>query len=276
MGTMKNFQKLLFTIGLFFFATSLFAQSQGETFFKQKCSACHTINKGRLVGPDLVNIHQKRNEEWLIKYIQSSQTMIQSGDSIAVAIFEEYNRLIMPDPQLSASEIKLVLDYIESSSGAVADIQISENSILKDITAAEINNGRNLFEGIKRFENGGPACISCHSVQSSLIFPGGKLSKDLTKIFESMNDAGIKAIISNPPFPVMMQAYNNSEVTEQETKELLAFLFYSNKNLQYQSHLNFDNTLLLAVLFGIILLGSIYSVMWLKVKKQNANYSVFR
>ena len=43
------------------------AQAQdGEALFKQNCGACHRVDKGRSVGPGLLDITTKRSEDWLI------------------------------------------------------------------------------------------------------------------------------------------------------------------------------------------------------------------
>ena len=74
--------------------TSLNAQNQGEKLFSQRCTACHTIGGGKLIGPDLANVQTQRTEEWIIKFVQSSQSLIKSGDSAAIAVFDEYNKII--------------------------------------------------------------------------------------------------------------------------------------------------------------------------------------
>ncbi|MCC7233514.1 MAG: cytochrome c [Bacteroidia bacterium] len=113
-----------FILTLFFLSVSLIASAQhpGETTFKQVCSACHSIGDGRLVGPDLKNVTQARPEEWLIKFIKSSQTVIKSGDKYADSLFQAYNKTVMPDQaSLGDAEIKNVLAFItEKSSGTGA------------------------------------------------------------------------------------------------------------------------------------------------------------
>lgn len=51
---------------------NLTAQTSGEEIFKSTCAACHTVNKGRLVGPDLSGVYLIRDNEWLIKFTRSS------------------------------------------------------------------------------------------------------------------------------------------------------------------------------------------------------------
>ncbi len=97
---------------LFIYNISSTAQKTPEENFKT-CAACHSIGKGRLVGPDLKGITEKFEEEWLIKFIQSSQTMVKNGDERAVKIFEEF-KIPMPDNNLSDDEVRALLEYIKN------------------------------------------------------------------------------------------------------------------------------------------------------------------
>jgi len=99
------------------FVFSMKAQD-GATEFNTKCAACHSIGNGRLVGPDLKGVHKKYNMKYLSKWIRSSQEVINSGDAKAIAMFEEYNSIVMPDfPDLKDADIKGIIDYIKSQSG---------------------------------------------------------------------------------------------------------------------------------------------------------------
>ena len=40
----------------FFFCFQVSVQDTGEKIFNETCVACHTIGKGKLIGPDLANI----------------------------------------------------------------------------------------------------------------------------------------------------------------------------------------------------------------------------
>ena len=86
---------------------------EGKTIFTTRCSSCHNINK-LVVGPALAGVDQRHSMEWIIKFVQSSQTLIKSGDKDAAALFARFN-IAMPDhPDLTASNIKSVVDYIKS------------------------------------------------------------------------------------------------------------------------------------------------------------------
>ena len=112
---MKKILLYSFSLLLFCVNFTLQAQNTGEEIFKSVCSACHTINKGRLVGPDLSGVYLIRNNDWLISFIRSSQKFIKSGDTAAIAIYNEYNKIPMPDNKFSNEQILSVIEYIKTS-----------------------------------------------------------------------------------------------------------------------------------------------------------------
>src|SRR3972149_2800730 len=113
--------KVRFSVFLSLILSALFinAQDKGETNFKQICAACHTIGKGKLVGPDLANVHKRQTEEWIINFVKSSQTVIKSGDKYADSLFNAFNKIPMPDrPDLTDADIKSMISYLASNSPA--------------------------------------------------------------------------------------------------------------------------------------------------------------
>ncbi len=86
----------------------------GKFLFKNICGACHTVGKGKLVGPDLKGVQNRHGRIWLDKWIRSSQSLVKAGDPEAVRLFEEYNQSVMNDHlYLSDLQITNILDYIE-------------------------------------------------------------------------------------------------------------------------------------------------------------------
>ena len=52
---------------------------QGKKVFQERgCTACHSIGKGKITGPDLLGVTQRRDEEWLKKWLKSPDTMIMT------------------------------------------------------------------------------------------------------------------------------------------------------------------------------------------------------
>ena len=68
--------------------------AKGKDLFKANCAACHKLD-GKLVGPPLGGITEKKSAEWLHKWIKNSKALIDAGDKDAIAIFEEYNKVPM-------------------------------------------------------------------------------------------------------------------------------------------------------------------------------------
>jgi len=99
---------------LFSFTFQVSAQSDGAQIFKANCTACHMIGGGRLVGPDLQGITEKRTKEWLKKWINSSSDLIASGDADAIAIFEEYNKVAMTNFYFSDEDSEALYAYLEN------------------------------------------------------------------------------------------------------------------------------------------------------------------
>ena len=109
------------------------------------CAACHTIGKGKLIGPDLKGVTEKHDREWLYSFIRSSQTMIKNGDPKAVAIFEEYNKIPMPDNNFTDEQIERLLVYIENydeSAAAMAEQAPAEAEAVDEHHGAESHTAK--------------------------------------------------------------------------------------------------------------------------------------
>ena len=91
----------------------------GSAIFTSKCAACHTIGKGKTVGPDLKGVTTAESHDWLVKWISSPSEMVKSGDPTATKLVKEYP-LTMPDLGLSQSDVEAVLSYIAQQSGGAA------------------------------------------------------------------------------------------------------------------------------------------------------------
>lgn len=258
------------------FVSSLNAQNQGEQLFSQKCSACHTVGRGKLIGPDLANIQTRRTEEWIIKFVQSSQSVIKSGDSTAIAVFNQHNKIVMPDQDLTANQIKSIINYITTNSPDASNpntktpAQIFSAAL---VTSTDIERGKNLFQGTAKFSNGGPACISCHNVNNQAIFNGGLLAKDLTTAFARLSPAGVDGILRNPPFPAMVNGFGLAPLTDQEVKDLLAFLYHTDSQGESQINpLQSQFTLLIGIILGLNIALVVLLFMWQRVKKYSVNF----
>jgi cytochrome c2 len=96
-------------------------EQQGKNIFTTRCASCHAVNK-QLTGPALAGVEQRHTIDWIINFVHSSQTMVKAGDQQAVALFEKFNKIPMPDhSDLAADDIKSVVAYIKSEASAGGD-----------------------------------------------------------------------------------------------------------------------------------------------------------
>lgn len=99
---------------------SLPPSEEGKAIFSMRCGSCHNINKV-VVGPALAGVDQRHSIEWIVRFVQSSQTVIKSGDKEAVALFAKFNNMPMPDhTDLTADNIKSIVAFVKSQSAATA------------------------------------------------------------------------------------------------------------------------------------------------------------
>ena len=102
----------LFLLLILFFSNPSFGQTADDAKNFAQCKACHTIGGGKLVGPDLKGITERRDEAWLIKFIQNSQALVAAGDETAVKVFNENSKIPMPAHNLTDDQVKGILKYI--------------------------------------------------------------------------------------------------------------------------------------------------------------------
>jgi len=214
----KKLKIALITLGAVAYSFTLSAQD-GESLFKQTCTACHSMGKGKLVGPDLKGVNQKRSEEWFVSFVKSAADF-GATDADAKALIAEYG-YPMPNQALDDGQIKAIYSYIADNSPQ----EVVEEAVVEEVVEEapadpaldpanasdeDVLAGLQLFSGEKRFENGGPSCLTCHNVQYDELVAGGLLAKDLTHVYERMGGAGINGILSSPPFPAMASSYQLS------------------------------------------------------------------
>lgn len=90
--------------------------TRGRELFIQHCDRCHKIGRQE-IGPSLASVVDKRPVNWLLKFIQSSQAMIASGDPYAVHLYRNYSNMVMPDfLELDDSDRLDILAYIKNES----------------------------------------------------------------------------------------------------------------------------------------------------------------
>ncbi len=95
------------------------ANKTGNLLVENNCLSCHAYNE-IIVGPPLNDIFDKnRDVNWVRKFIQNPKKLIDSKDTMAVKLFNEYSQQYMTSFNLSDSEIDSILADIQFHSDVV-------------------------------------------------------------------------------------------------------------------------------------------------------------
>lgn len=199
-------------------------------FFRQNCMNCHTVGGGRLTGPDLKNVLERKDREWLVGFMVNPKAAIDRGDPYAIKIFEESRKQLMPVlAGMTRERCENLLDLIDAESkleeSQFKGLQISN----KPFTTADRALGRDIFLGKKRLENGGAACISCHSMHDTPLLGGGALApdrrvSDLTSVFERLDGRkALSAWLVAPGTETMQPIFKRHPITGDEIHALVAY-----------------------------------------------------
>ena len=197
------------------------AATQGKATFDQKCASCHTIGGGKTVGPDLKGITNERPHDWLVQFISAPDKVIASGDPTATQLLKQYGTP-MPNLGVSTDQADQILQYIAAQSGGGAAAPTPA-----PLPPGNASTGRALFDGGRPLTNGGPPCIDCHSAAGVGPLSGGTWGTDLTHAASKNGPAGLLAILKNPPFPGMKEAFTSRPITDSEAADLVAFFVES-------------------------------------------------
>lgn len=208
------------------FPLGLGAQQQPADFFRQNCISCHTIGGGRLTGPDLKDVTQRKDRAWLEHFVQNPQAVISSGDPYAVQLQQEARGVVMPTvPGMTPEWARAVLDLIEAESrlpkSQFAGLTITD----RPFTSNEVAAGGQLFLGARRLANGGPSCAACHTVGTLGGLGGGRLGPDLTLVYERLGGRkSVGAWLQAPATPTMQAVFRQHTLQPEEILLLLAFI----------------------------------------------------
>lgn len=119
--------------------------ANGKSLFETNCTSCHAIDS-KLIGPALAGVSDRREEAWLIKWINNSQAMIKAGDPIAVKLFNDNGKQNMNSFDFSDQEIKDILAYIATGGDkpAATEGETTETQVTAGPAApAENTSGNN-------------------------------------------------------------------------------------------------------------------------------------
>ena len=205
-------------------SSSLMAQDTPD-YYRANCMNCHTIGGGRLTGPDLKDVGQRKGTEWLIAFMQNPKAVIDSGDPYALKITEASRGVVMPTlPGMTRYRAEQILKLIEEESklekSQFQGIKVSS----KPFTIADREAGREIFTGIRPLKNGGAACNACHSIHDLSALGGGHLGPDLTQVYERLKGRkSLSAWLMAPATETMQPIFKNRPLEAEEIHALAAY-----------------------------------------------------
>jgi nitrate reductase gamma subunit len=196
--------------------------AEAKKIFTTRCMACHTFGKGVKIGPDLKGVNDRRQRDWLLKFVRTSSVVIASGDSTANDLLTQFKGQRMPDwTDLSEAQIGSILDYLKAN----GPDQVEPDARSADsATIAEIDAGRQLFHGGRALSRGGLACASCHSIHDENGASGGVLAGDLTSVYSQYQDGAMTQFLRQPCFMRFPESQLPAFLAPEESFALKSYL----------------------------------------------------
>ncbi len=88
--------------------------SLGEDLFRSRCDSCHSLGTEDGLGPGLQGVTKRRDRAWLIRWLKTPDQVLAEQDPVAIELFNRYNKLSMPNLQLTDVDVKALLNYMEA------------------------------------------------------------------------------------------------------------------------------------------------------------------
>lgn len=247
--------------------TTLAAMGQdAASVFGTNCASCHTIGGGRLTGPDLKGVTERKDRDWLRDFIVDPAAKINAGDPYALQLLEESRGVIMPPaPGMTPALAEELLDLIEAESALEESRFRGAPVSMAPFTPVDTARGRALFTGGERLSAGGAACMSCHTVPDVGTLGGGHMGPDLTRVYERLQGrAGLSAWLSAPATPIMRAQLKNAPLAPDEVHALTALFEEVAKNGRPVSVAAAQLSFSMIGLGGAVLLLFVLDALWKK------------
>jgi cytochrome c len=88
---------------------------RGQSLFQSKgCVGCHTVGNGRLTGPDLKGVTQRREFNWIVSMMMNPDSMVKD-DPVARQLLTEYMTPML-NMGVSPDEAKAIYEYLRRAS----------------------------------------------------------------------------------------------------------------------------------------------------------------
>ncbi|MBV4541632.1 SCO family protein [Pseudomonas vlassakiae] len=122
-NSLHNWKQASATTNDYASAPQIRPPSSGEQIFRTRCSSCHTVGNTEPgqpgIGPDLLGVTQQRDPSWLIRWLKEPDQMLAEKEPLATLLYEQYNRLAMPNMRLGDTEITALITYLQEETARI-------------------------------------------------------------------------------------------------------------------------------------------------------------
>ena len=93
------------------FKVDAMAADRGKKIWNSKqCYGCHELGHKQSTGPDLIGVTDRRNVEWLTKWLKDPTSMMDE-DSTAMALQKEFGSR-MPKLGITTADANALINYL--------------------------------------------------------------------------------------------------------------------------------------------------------------------
>jgi mono/diheme cytochrome c family protein len=226
---------------------------EGMDSFDSPCSGFHTSigeDQGR---SDLLYVPKKCDQQMLENFISNLSKLIANSDSTNLVHINNYSNFITTSLNLSWEQVTAVIRYLEEQP-ATSDYSMSQSGL----SQGNPDNGRDIFIGNVKMVNGGPACITCHSIDDVGILGGGAMGPNLTQAAVKYGDVGLASALANITFPTMQPLFEDHTLTVSEQADLVAYI----KSQAGQQQINKEFLILAISLAGFLVVIALAAFYW--------------
>lgn len=93
-------------------ATTALGERGRYVFMNRGCNSCHRIGGGKLIGPDLAGVAQRRTDQWLSAWLKDPAAVVAKTPDLQTWS-HEFGDIIMPNQNLDDDEIKALTAYMK-------------------------------------------------------------------------------------------------------------------------------------------------------------------
>jgi len=188
----------------------------GAQIYADTCSRCHQADGSGLPGevPPLAGNPKAADADHV-------ENVVRNGLEGPIEVLGiAYNDAMRGFPDLSDDEVAAVVAFVATL--AEPDTAAAE---VVEIEPGDIEEGHDLFVGSRRLDNGGAACVGCHTAGSVGNLGGPGLGPDLTDVAATFgSEAALVSWLAEPASPVMEPVFDGHPLTENEIADLSVFL----------------------------------------------------